>query len=58
MLFRSLEFLVRRIERSPVAARDVVARLDEAAGPEHRPVTRALARQILETETDSGDLLD
>lgn len=53
-----LEYLVRRIERSAVAAREIVARLDEAAGPEHRPVTRALAREILETEIDSGDLLD
>jgi chromosomal replication initiation ATPase DnaA len=53
-----LEYLVRRIERSVPRARDIVAKLDEAAGPEHRPVTRALAREILEKETDSGDLFD
>jgi chromosomal replication initiation ATPase DnaA len=45
-----LEYLVRRIERSVPGARAVVARLDEAAGPEHRPVTRALAREILEQD--------
>jgi len=39
--------LLRRIERSAVTARDLVARLDEAPD-ELRPVSRALARQILE----------
>jgi chromosomal replication initiation ATPase DnaA len=40
-------YLLRRIERSAVTARDVVARLDEAPD-ELKPVSRALARQILE----------
>jgi chromosomal replication initiation ATPase DnaA len=40
-------YLLRRIERSAVTARDVVARLDEAPD-ELRPVSRVLARQILE----------
>jgi len=40
-------YLLRRIERSAVTARDVVAQLDEAPD-ELKPVSRALARQILE----------
>jgi chromosomal replication initiation ATPase DnaA len=40
-------YLLRRIERSAVTARDVVQRLDEAPD-ELKPVSRALARQILE----------
>ena len=48
-----LVYLVRRIERSVPAARRVVERLDDAA--EGRPVTRALAREVLE---DTGDLFD
>jgi chromosomal replication initiation ATPase DnaA len=50
-----LLYLIRRIERSVPAARAVVARLDEAAMAEQRPVSRALAREILE---DTGDLFD
>jgi chromosomal replication initiation ATPase DnaA len=53
-----LEYLVRRIERSVPKAREIVARLDEAAGADHRPVTRALAREILESEAGTGDLFD
>lgn len=40
-------YLLRRIERSAVTARDVVQRLDEAPD-ELKPVSRVLARQILE----------
>ena len=46
-----IDYLVRRIDRSAAAVEDVVTRLDE----QHRPVTRALARQVLgmvEPETD------
>lgn len=50
-----LLYLIRRIERSVPAARAVVARLDEAAMAEQRPISRALAREILE---DTGDLFD
>lgn len=39
-------YLLRRIERSAVTARDVVARLDEAPD-ELKPVSRMLARQLL-----------
>ena len=39
-----IDYLVRRIDRSAAAVEDVVARLDE----QHRPVTRTLARQVLD----------
>ncbi|MFM1960504.1 MAG: hypothetical protein RL588_2021 [Pseudomonadota bacterium] len=51
-------YLVRRIDRSVAAARDVVERLHEASGPDHRPVSRALAREILGDETENLDLFD
>lgn len=51
-------YLVRRIDRSVTAARDVVERLHEASALGHRPVTRALAREILEDETENLDLFD
>jgi len=41
-----VSFLVRRIERSFGGARSAVARLDEEALRQHRPVTRALATEI------------
>ena len=50
-----LPYLLRRIERSVPQAREIVRRLDEEASALHRPVTRALAREILE---DTGDLFD
>ncbi|HEX8568827.1 MAG TPA: chromosomal replication initiator DnaA [Caulobacteraceae bacterium] len=50
-----LPYLLRRIERSVPHAREVVHRLDEEASARHRPVTRALAREILE---DTADLFD
>ncbi|WP_396593109.1 chromosomal replication initiator DnaA [Brevundimonas sp. R86498] len=43
-----IDYLVRRIDRSAAAAAEVVERLDA----EHRPVTRALARQVLGTSED------
>lgn len=49
-----VEYLVRRIERSVPAARDVVARLDDMA--EHRPITRALARELFEHDEQAPDL--
>ena len=49
-----IDYLVRRIDRSSAAATEVVARLDA----EHRPVTRTLARQVLGTVDDSGELFD
>jgi len=51
-----IEYLVRRIERSVPAARRVVAELDDNAGT--RPITRALARELLEREPASGELFE
>jgi chromosomal replication initiation ATPase DnaA len=39
-------YLANRIERSFAAARMAVARLDEEAMRQHRPVTRALAAEL------------
>ncbi|MCC7266646.1 MAG: chromosomal replication initiator DnaA [Caulobacteraceae bacterium] len=49
-------YLLRRIERSIPQAREVVARLDEAGDAAGRPITRALAREVLEDV--QGDLLE
>lgn len=51
-------FLVRRIDRSVAAARDVVERLHEAAGRDHRPVSRVLARELLGDDAENLDLFD
>ena len=40
-------YVLRRIERSASAVRDIVRRIDEWAGTERREVTLALAREIL-----------
>ena len=50
-----LPYLLRRMERSVPKAREIVERLDEEASASHRPVTRALARELLD---DPGDLFD
>ncbi len=39
-------------------AREIVARLDEAADAEEREITRALARQILEADSRTLDLFE
>jgi chromosomal replication initiation ATPase DnaA len=49
-----LPYLVRRIDRSAAAAADVVERLDDL----HRPVTRALAREVVEGAEASGELFE
>lgn len=51
-------YLLRRIERSASAAQDVVRRLDAASGEDHRPVSRVLARHVLENDTENLDLFD
>ncbi len=43
-------YLVRRIERSVPAAQAIVAALDDAAAADHRPISRALARELLKDE--------
>lgn len=53
-----LAYLVRRIERSIPAAKDVVCRIDERADAERRDITRALAREILEHEDGTLDLFE
>jgi chromosomal replication initiation ATPase DnaA len=51
-------YLMRRIERSVRMAREIVIRLDEAADAEEREITRALARQILESDAPTLDLFE
>jgi chromosomal replication initiation ATPase DnaA len=51
-------YLLRRMERSIAGAREIVRRLDETEHPEIRPVSRVLARQILEGDTENLDLFD
>jgi chromosomal replication initiation ATPase DnaA len=45
-----VNYLVNRIERSFAAVRAAVARLDEEAMRQHRPVTRALAAELFREE--------
>ncbi|HLK23782.1 MAG TPA: chromosomal replication initiator DnaA [Caulobacteraceae bacterium] len=49
-------YLLRRMERSIPHARAIVAILDETADAEQRPVSRALARRVLENEAAAGDM--
>ena len=51
-------YLLRRMQRSIPAARAIVKRLDEMADDEQRPISRALARQILEDDADNLDLFE
>lgn len=51
-------YLLRRMERSIPCAREIVKRLDEAADDEQRPISRMLARQILEDDTENLDLFE
>lgn len=49
-----IPYLLARIERSIAAARQVVARLDAAALARGRPITRALAAEVLDPVQDPG----
>lgn len=51
-------YLLRRMGRSIPDAREIVRKLDEAGDGEFRPVTRVLARQILEGDTQNLDLFE
>lgn len=51
-------YLLRRMERSIPYAREIVKRLDEAADHEQRPISRLLARQILEDDMENLDVLE
>jgi chromosomal replication initiation ATPase DnaA len=46
-------YIIRRIERSVPAAREIVAQIDQYAGEERREVTLAIARQILGREVET-----
>lgn len=51
-------YLLRRMERSIPYAREIVKRLDEAADDEQRPISRALAKQILDDDAENLDLFE
>jgi chromosomal replication initiation ATPase DnaA len=51
-------YLMRRIERSIPQALEVVRRLDDAADAAQRPISRALARQVLEDDSENLDLFE
>lgn len=51
-------YLLRRMERSIPRAREIVRMLDEAGDGELRPVSRLLAREILEAESQNLDLFE
>jgi chromosomal replication initiation ATPase DnaA len=51
-------YLLKRMERSIAGARAIVERLDETDHPEIRPVSRVLARQILEGDSENLDLFE
>lgn len=51
-------YLLTRMPRSAAGARELVRRLDEAGDGEPRPITRVLARQVLEDDADNLDLFD
>lgn len=51
-------YLQRRMERSIPAARSLVERLDRTASAHNRPVGRLLARQILDGEQATLDILE
>lgn len=48
----TIPYLVRRMERSFRAAEEVVADLDSAALARHRPISRALAAQVLDNHRE------
>lgn len=51
-------YLLRRMGRSIPDAREIVRKLDEAGDVEFKPVTRVLARQILEGDNQNLDLFE
>lgn len=50
-----IEYLLPRMERSVAAVRRLVERMDKLALVKKTPITRAIAREVLETWQDSGD---
>ncbi len=51
-------YLVARMHRSISAAQDLVDRLDEAADALGRPISKALAREVLGADIENLDLFD
>ncbi len=51
-------YLLKRMERSISGAREIVQRLDETEHTDIRPVSRVLARQILESDIENLDVFD
>ena len=51
-----IPYLLARMERSAQAARLLVEQLDDLADRLQRPITRSLARQLFEAETENLDL--
>lgn len=51
-------YLLRRMERSIPGAREIVRRLDETEDGEMRPISRVLAREILEDDIENLDLFE
>jgi chromosomal replication initiation ATPase DnaA len=51
-------YLLRRMERSVPMAREIVRKLDEAGEGDPRPITRLLAREILEDGDANLDLFE
>lgn len=51
-------YLLKRMERSVVAARDLVARIDDAASDAGRDINRTLVRQFFENEPESLNLFE
>lgn len=51
-----IPYLLKRIERSAVSAREIVDRLEEASIADQKAVNRALARQFFEIEGETLDI--
>jgi chromosomal replication initiation ATPase DnaA len=50
-----IEYLLPRMERSVTAVRHMVEQMDKLALVKKTPITRAIAREVLETWQDSGE---
>jgi chromosomal replication initiation ATPase DnaA len=51
-------YLLRRMERSIPGARELVRRLDEGGDGDMRPISRVLAREILDGDSENLDLFE
>lgn len=51
-------YLLRRMERSVPVAREIVRKLDEAGEGDPRPISRLLAREVLEDDETNLDLFE